>query len=152
MQVCMSKAVLISAYFPQTRLAAFSEANARRAAPFGGFQPEEELYACADRIKTPALGEVFSSLVPLRFYPSESASAQAYNSSPGVNRRNPPTPLLSRHNKTAPKAFTSFGAVIMYNARKHSACAFPLFFSLPPVCFRESPAGQLLRTRRLCYA
>ena len=32
--------------------------------------------SCADRLKTSVLGEVFSSLVLLRFYPSESASEQ----------------------------------------------------------------------------
>ena len=56
-------------------------------------QPEGEPYACADRIKTPALGEVLSSLVPLRFYPSGSASARAYGSPSGVTLLpSPPLP------------------------------------------------------------
>lgn len=61
--------------------------------PFYGFQPPEELYACTDRIKTPAQSHAgmtwrcpLAPYVPLRFYSSESASEQAYNSSGGVTR------------------------------------------------------------------
>ena len=61
-------------------------------------QPPWEGHVCADRIKTPALGEVLSSLVPLRFYPSESASAQTCPSHGGVPCRKPLfTPIKLLH-------------------------------------------------------
>ncbi|MDE5680238.1 MAG: hypothetical protein K2I01_07410, partial [Lachnospiraceae bacterium] len=59
-------------------------------AAFCIIQPTAERYACSDRIKTSSLGEVFSSLVLLRFYSSASASEQTYRSAAGVTRHTPP--------------------------------------------------------------
>ena len=52
------------------------------------FQPTAEPYVCSDRLKTPVLRRcVLAPYVPLRFYPSESASEQTYGSAVGVTRR-----------------------------------------------------------------
>ena len=56
----------------------------------GGLQPKAEPYAGSDRIKTSAFRRrPLAPYVPLRFYPSESASEQAYGSAFGVPRYHP---------------------------------------------------------------
>ena len=71
----------------ETSRAARPDSPTGRGADSCEIQPWERPYPSADRIKTPALGEVFSSLVPLRFYPSESASAEGWGHSHGVTCR-----------------------------------------------------------------
>ena len=94
-----------------------------------GFQPLSGLYACSDRIKTPVFRRCpLAPYVPLRFYPSESASAQAYNSSYGVTCRNPHVPYPAKHTIKLPqRPFLPFGAVII-TTLESALRAFHLFF------------------------
>ena len=61
-------AILYSGFIVVYLPCLFSQAPS--GAAFCRIQPEAERYACSDRLKTSVLGEVLSSLVLLRFYPS----------------------------------------------------------------------------------
>ncbi len=70
---------------------------------FAAFQPVAEGYVRADRIKTSALRRCsLAPYVPLRFYPSGSASARTYPSTTGVPRR-----------KTIPLRMTEFERLLL---------------------------------------
>ena len=107
-------------------------------AAFCRIQPEAERYACSDRLKTSVLGEVLSSLVLLRFYPSESASEQAYRSASGVTCRKPNIPPLQKSSYTTRKS--------------PSRNSFQLLLTASTILFLTIPALKQLPERRRPYA